>query len=496
MVISHGGSPEGGKASYTWRPSLGGAVQPVVRLRSAVCLLGRFPALAGVDLDVAPGDVVLFSGGNGAGKTTLLRLIAGLVRLHEGQAEVLGHDLSRDRGSHRRELAFVGHETFCYDDLTVRENLLFAARASGSATSAADAALERVGLERSAGVTHSRLSAGQRRRLALAVALSREPRLLLLDEPHAGLDAEGRAVLDALLTAAAAENRTVLVASHELDRTRALASREVVLTAGQANGTFAAATERSKGARRSDERPEGRRPRYPGRRASATREVNLVQEASLIAGKDLRIERRSRVTAEQILPFGLVVLLLFAFALDPDRGVLRDVAPGLFWVTVLLAALLAVSRSFALEAENGARDGLRLSGLDPAAIFLGKAAAVAVELLALEAVLSVGVIVLFDVALGSVAPIVLTALLATVGVASTGTLYGVLAASSGARETLVPVLLFPVVSPVLLAATRAWEAAIDGVPSEAWPWIGLLAVFAVLYTSIGTLAFGSLLEEA
>lgn len=224
--------------------------------------------------------------------------------------------------------------------------------------------------------------------------------------------------------------------------------------------------------------------------------MNLVQEASLVAGKDLRIEARSRVTAEQILPFGLVVLLLFAFALDPDRGVLRDVAPGLFWVTVLLAALLAVSRSFALEAEHGARDGLRLSGLDPAAIFLGKAAAIAVELLALEAVLSVGVIVLFDVELGSVAPIVLAAFLATVGVASTGTLYGVLAASSGARETLVPVLLLPVVSPVLLAATRAWEAAIDDVPSESWPWIGLLAIFAVLYTSIGTLAFGSLLEEA
>jgi len=224
--------------------------------------------------------------------------------------------------------------------------------------------------------------------------------------------------------------------------------------------------------------------------------MSLVREASLVAGKDLRIEARSRVTAEQILPFGLVVLLLFAFALDPDRGVLRDVAPGLFWVTVLLAALLAVSRSFAIEAANGARDGLRLSGLDPAAIFLGKAAAVAVELLALEAVLSVGVIVLFDVALGSIAPIVLGAFLATVGIAATGTLYGVLAASSGARETLVPVLLLPVVSPVLLAATRAWEAAIDDVPSESWPWIGLLAIFAVLYTSIGTLAFGSLLEEA
>jgi heme exporter protein B len=224
--------------------------------------------------------------------------------------------------------------------------------------------------------------------------------------------------------------------------------------------------------------------------------MNLVQETSLVAGKDLRIEAHSRITVQQVLPFGLVVLLLFAFALDPDRGVLRQVAPGLFWVTVLLAALLAVSRSFAVEAEHGARDGLRLSGLDPAAIFLGKAAAIAVELLALEAVLTVGVVVLFDVSLGSIGPLVLTAVLATVGVAATGTLYGVLVATSGARETLMPVLLLPVVSPVLLGATRAWEASIDGVSSDAWPWIGLLAIFAVLYTAIGTLAFGSLLEEA
>ncbi|MBM3671074.1 MAG: hypothetical protein FJW86_02630 [Actinobacteria bacterium] len=224
--------------------------------------------------------------------------------------------------------------------------------------------------------------------------------------------------------------------------------------------------------------------------------MNLVQEASLVAEKDLRIELRSRVTVQQILPFGLVVLLLFAFALDPDRGVLRDVAPGLFWITALLAALLAVSRSFAIEVEHGARDGLRLSGLDPAAIFLGKAAAVTIELLVLETVLSVGVVVLFDVALNAVLPLVLAAVLATVGVAATGTLYGALVASSGTRETLVPLLLLPVVSPVLLGATRGWEAAIDGVPSEAWPWIGLLAVFAVLYTSIGTLAFGTLLEDA
>jgi heme ABC exporter ATP-binding subunit CcmA len=210
----------------------------VVRLRSAVCLLGRFPALAGVDLDVAEGEVVLLSGGNGAGKTTLLRLLAGLLPLRSGEAEVLGHDLAADRRGVRRELSLVGHDTFCYDDLTVRENLRFAARAGGSRAEAADEALERLGLRPLADVTHAKLSAGQRRRLALAVAVSRQPRLLLLDEPHAGLDAEGREVLDGVLGAAAAEGRTVLLASHELDRARSLAGREVVMTAGQAHGAL------------------------------------------------------------------------------------------------------------------------------------------------------------------------------------------------------------------------------------------------------------------
>jgi heme ABC exporter ATP-binding subunit CcmA len=209
-------------------------VPAVVRLRSAVCLLGRFPALAGVDLDVANGETVLLSGANGAGKTTVLRLLAGLVPLYSGEAMVLGHDLAHDRRSARRDLALVGHETFCYDDLTVRENLRFAARAAGRDVSESDVALERMGLTRQADTAHRRLSAGQRRRLSVAVALARDPRLLLLDEPHAGLDAEGREVLDAVVAAAPAEQRTVLLASHELEHARGLAHREVVLEAGQA----------------------------------------------------------------------------------------------------------------------------------------------------------------------------------------------------------------------------------------------------------------------
>jgi heme ABC exporter ATP-binding subunit CcmA len=197
-------------------------------------LLDRFPALAGVDLDVDAGEIVLLSGANGAGKTTLLRLIAGLVPLYSGEATVLGVDLARDRKSARRELSLVGHETFCYDDLTVLENLRFAARAVGRDSKTAEAAVERVGLENARDVAHRKLSAGQRRRLALGVAWARDPRLLLLDEPHAGLDADGRAVLDAIVRAAPGEGRTVLLASHELDLTRALAQREVVLSAGRA----------------------------------------------------------------------------------------------------------------------------------------------------------------------------------------------------------------------------------------------------------------------
>jgi heme ABC exporter ATP-binding subunit CcmA len=210
-------------------------VVPLVRLRSVVCLLGRYPALAGVDLDVVRGEIVLLTGPNGAGKTTLLRVLAGLLAVHRGQAEVLGCDLTIDRRAHRRGLALVGHDTFCYDDLTTRENLRFAARASGKDAATADAALERLSLTRQADVTHGRLSAGQRRRLALAVALARDPHLLLLDEPHAGLDAEGRVLLDEIVASAPGEKRTVLLASHELDLTRALATREVVVVGGRAS---------------------------------------------------------------------------------------------------------------------------------------------------------------------------------------------------------------------------------------------------------------------
>ncbi|HEY7438108.1 MAG TPA: heme exporter protein CcmB [Acidimicrobiia bacterium] len=224
--------------------------------------------------------------------------------------------------------------------------------------------------------------------------------------------------------------------------------------------------------------------------------MSVWGEARMVAAKDLRIELRSRVALAQILPFGLIVILLFAFALDPDRGLLPRVAPGLFWVAVLLAALLALGRSFSIEQQWNARDGLRIAGLDGGAIFLGKAAAIATELFVLEVVLGAGVVLLYDVSVHGLGILLLSAVAATIGLAATGTLYGVLAAGLRLRETLLPLLLLPVVAPVMLGATRAFEDGLQGSPGDAWPWIALLAIFAVLYTAIGVLAFGSLWEEA
>jgi heme exporter protein B len=222
----------------------------------------------------------------------------------------------------------------------------------------------------------------------------------------------------------------------------------------------------------------------------------VIRDALLVAGKDLRLDARSRVALNQVLPFALLVLVLFAFALDPDRGLLEAATPGLYWIAVLFSGLLALQRSFSVEAADGNRDALRLSGLDPAGIYLGKVLSVAVQLLVLEVLLGVGVAVLYSTQLDGWGLLVATVAVATTGIAAAGTLYGVVAAGLRVRETLLPLLLLPVLAPVLIGSTRAFEAALAGTPSEGWPWVGLMGVFAVLYVVAGVLGFGPLLEES
>jgi heme exporter protein B len=228
--------------------------------------------------------------------------------------------------------------------------------------------------------------------------------------------------------------------------------------------------------------------------------VKRWRVARLIAAKDLRIELRSRVIVNQVLPFAAVTMLMFAFALDAS-DVLERVAPGLVWLATLFSLLVLVQRSFAIEADDGALDALRVAGVDPVAIFWGKAIALGAQLAVLEVVLLIAAVLLYgaEVPATGLVLLLVTLVLATVGLACVGTLYGGLTAGFTGRETLLPLLVLPVVAPVLIGATRAVESALgtDGVAlSEGWPWIGLLAVFAVAFGVGGALAFGSLIDEA
>ena len=209
----------------------------VVDLDGVVAVLGGYPALAGVTLTIAAGEIVLLRGPNGAGKTTLLRVCAGLLPIARGTGTVLGCDLAGERDEVRRRVGLLGHRNGLYLDLTVTENVRFWGATIGATPAEIDAAMQRLGLSgRLADLPVRRLSAGQQRRTALACLVARRARLWLLDEPHAGLDADGRDELDATLRQAAASGATVVVASHELERAGSLATRCIDVAGGQVVG--------------------------------------------------------------------------------------------------------------------------------------------------------------------------------------------------------------------------------------------------------------------
>lgn len=206
----------------------------VVELADAVAVLGQFPVLAGVNLTVRRGERLLLQGPNGAGKTSLLRLCAGLLPVTRGRATVLGFDLTTQREAVRSRVGLLGHTNGLYTELTVQENVQFWGATVRATEQEINAAVEAMGLAaRLAKVPVNRLSAGQKRRTALACLLARRAELWLLDEPHAGLDAAGRDDLDATLRAATDSGATIIIASHELDRAGALATRVVEVVGGQ-----------------------------------------------------------------------------------------------------------------------------------------------------------------------------------------------------------------------------------------------------------------------
>jgi heme ABC exporter ATP-binding subunit CcmA len=208
---------------------------PLVRVVGLVRVFGAQRILDGVDLDIAAGEAVALLGANGAGKTTLLKIVATLLRPSRGSAAVGGHDCVRAAESARAILGVVAHGTYVYEDLTARENLAFWARLGGRAVDhdAIGDALADVELERHADARVRTFSAGMRRRLALARLTLTRPRVLLLDEPFAGLDQRARKWLEGRLESFKAGGGALVMATHSFGRELGAADRLAILAGGR-----------------------------------------------------------------------------------------------------------------------------------------------------------------------------------------------------------------------------------------------------------------------
>jgi heme exporter protein B len=222
----------------------------------------------------------------------------------------------------------------------------------------------------------------------------------------------------------------------------------------------------------------------------------FLRQVAAIAGKDLTLELRSRERVASMLPFAVLVAIVFSFALDPTFPV-RGVGGAMIWVTVILAGLLGVGRAFALEKEQDALVGLLLSPLDREALYLGKLLANLVLLFVAELVIFPVYGLFFQLPLWRpLAGLALVVLLASIGFMALGTLFGAISASTRLGETLLPVLLLPLLIPVVVFAASATQRLLVGRPlGEVTGSVKMLLAFDLVFLVVCTLIFPSVVEE-
>ena len=223
--------------------------------------------------------------------------------------------------------------------------------------------------------------------------------------------------------------------------------------------------------------------------------MRLLSATLAIAWKDVRLEFRSRDTIVSALIFGLIVVVVFNFGLNRTPGSLAPAAPGLLWVAYGFVAVLAMNRAFARELDQGALDGLLAAPVSRDAVFLGKMLGTLAFMLVIEAVLLPVFAVMLNLPALS-ATLGLIILLATVGFATVGTFFSAIAAQTRSREILLPVLFFPVIVPVIIAAVEATALVLQGGPMlPVWTrWLPLLVVFDALFLVICPWIFGYVFE--
>ena len=211
--------------------------------------------------------------------------------------------------------------------------------------------------------------------------------------------------------------------------------------------------------------------------------------------KDVLLELRTRDFVVPVLVFSLMTVVIFSFAFDPTPRIVALVAPGVLWVAIVFGGVVGLTRSFALEKDNGSLTGLMLAPVSRDTIYFGKMLAAFLFMVAVEIVVFPVFIVLYDVAYAA-PEMVPVALLTTLGIAAVGTLFSAMAVNTRAREVMLPILFFPVAVPIVIAAVESTGLALGpSLAGEIWQWIGLLAVFDAVFLVVCPLAFVAVVED-
>ena len=494
------------RSGHTGLDRAAGAPDPL-EARDLRFAYGDRRVLDGIDFRLAPGEIAAVLGPNGSGKSTLLRLLAGLARPAAGEVRWWGQAPEAAPPAVWARVGVVGHGSFLFDDLTAAENLTYYARLLGLREGAAAAreALRREGLTLWADRPARALSRGLAQRVSICRVWLGEPRLVLADEVETGLDPEAAAALRARLEALRARGGAAVLVGHDLRAALALADRYLVLSAGRVADTGAAEPWRG--------REEAFAERYravvaAGRRRGRPLEVGAAAPRGAAAGggfwralsavlwREARLWLRGRERLGALLAFGLLVGLVFGFALDPTVTPLRPVFAGVLWTGALFAVLPPLQRSFAAEWDNDAVLGFRAAGAPPAALFYGKCLVHTAAFGAALLVLAGAFAALLQVRPGAgTGGLALALALGAAGLVPAASLQAAVAARAlgQAGGALLPLLALPLLAPGILATVRAGQAALDAVGGAA-PWLWLLGAYALLFWALPYALFPVVLE--
>ena len=441
---------------------------PIISVHGVVKQFGRFAALRGVSAEFAAGRMYAILGDNGAGKTTLLRSLAGLSKPTRGKIVMLGrselHDVCH-------ELGYMAHPSLLYDEMSGMENLRYFARLYGIRDEKrCAAAISAVGLDPELARPVGQYSQGMRQRMSLARALLNQPKVLLLDEPFSNVDVKSAREMVGLLAKLRDEGKTIFVVTHQASLLEGAADEFVKVEDGKIVSRTGAAGEASPVAEGiSSQISSGEQPSLLGITA-----VNLA--------KDLRLEWRSKDAINSMLFFSLLVVVIFSFAFNPTAEESRLIAGGLVWVAFLFAAVVALNQTWARELRNQVLDAYRVAPAPPVSLFLSKAVGNFIFVSILEMLMTPLFVVFYSLRpLGPAYQLVIVALLGTWAVVVNGTFFAAMSLRSRAREIMLPLLLFPMCIPALLAMVEATTEILTGELSPRF-WITLLGAYDVVFT--------------